>query len=82
MVKQNVHAIKAAKHDLGTFETKLARFLLMYRNAPNSTTAQSPAELLFHRTLQTRLSLLRLNVADTVANKQSSQKEKPDKKGR
>ena len=54
----------------------------MYRNAPNSTTAQSPAELLFHRTLQTRLSLLRLNVADTVANKQSSQKEKPDKKGR
>ena len=47
------HAMKAAKYDSGTFETKLARFLLMCRNTPNSTTAQSPAQLLFHRTLQT-----------------------------
>ena len=52
----------------------------MYRNTPNSTTGRSPAELLFHRTLQTRLSLLRPGVDDTVVNKQASQKEH-DKKG-
>ena len=56
------HAMKAAKYDSGAFETKLARFLLMYRNTPNSTTAQSPAQLLFHRTLRTRLMLLMPNV--------------------
>ena len=54
----------------------------MYRNTPNSTTGRSPAELLFHRTLRTRLSLLRPSVADTVVNKQASQKEQHDKKGR
>ena len=75
-------AMKAAKYDSGTFETKLARFLLMYRNTPNSTTAQSPAQLLFHRTLRTRLTLLMPNVSDMVANKQASQKEQHDKKGR
>jgi len=45
------HAMKAAKYDSGSFDTKLATFLLMYRNTLNSTTAQSPAELSFHRTL-------------------------------
>ena len=48
------HAIKAAKCDSGTLKIKLARFLLMYRNTPNSTTGRSPAELLFHRTLRTK----------------------------
>ena len=54
----------------------------MYRNTPNSTTAQSPAQLLFHRTLQTRLSLLTPNVSETVVDKQASQKAQHDKKGR
>ena len=31
------HAMKAAKSDEGTWETKLARFLLMYRSTPNTT---------------------------------------------
>ena len=74
--------MKAAKYDSGTFEMKLARFLLMYRNTPNSTTAQSPAQLLFHRTLRTRLSLLTPNVSETVVDKQASQKAQHDKKGR
>ena len=76
------HAMKAAKYDSGTFEMKLARFLLMYRNTPNSTTAQSPAQLQFHRTLRTRLSLLTPNVSETVVDKQASQKAQHDKKGR
>ena len=78
------HAVKAAKYDSGTFETKLARFILMYRNTPNSTTAQSPAQLLFLRTLRIRLSLLTPNVSETVTvvNKQASQKAHHNKKGR
>ena len=60
------NAIKAAKYDSATTETKLAWFLLAYRNTPNSTTGQSPAELLFHRTLQTRLSLLKPSMYNTV----------------
>ena len=43
------NAMRAAKGDSGTFETKLARFLLVYRSTPNTTTGESPAELLFHR---------------------------------
>ena len=62
-------------------ETKLARFSLMYRNTPNSTTGQSPAELLLHRTLRTRLSLLKPSVYNTVTQSQAVQKEH-DKKGR
>ena len=87
MGKQNAfvqtfkHTMKASKCYSGTLETKLARFLLMYRNTPNSTTGRSLAELLFHRTLQTRLSLLRPSVADTVVNKQASQKEQYDRRG-
>ena len=65
------HAMKAARYDAGTLETKLARFLLMYRNTPDTTTDQSPAKLLFHRNLRTRLSLLMPNVSDTVTNKQA-----------
>ena len=45
------NAMKSVKYDSGTLEIKLARFLLMYRNTPSSTTGQSPAQLLFHRPL-------------------------------
>ena len=76
------NAMKAAKYDSGTIETKLARFLLAYRNTPNSTTGQSPAELLFHRTLRTRLSLLKPSMYNTVMQSQAAQKEQHDKKGR
>ena len=42
----------------------------------------SPAELLFHRTFQTRLSLLKPSVYNTVTQSQAVQKEQHDKKGR
>ena len=74
------NAMKAAKYDSGTIETKLARFLLAYRNTPSSTTGQSPAELLFHRTLRTRLSLLKPSMYNTVMQSQAAQKEQHDKK--
>ena len=39
----------------GSLKTKLARFLLQYRNAPQGTTGQSPAELLMGRRLRSHL---------------------------
>ena len=66
--------MKAAKNDTGSFETKLARFLLVYRSTPNTTIGESPAELLFHRPIQTRLSLITPSVSATVGNRQADQK--------
>ena len=40
----------------------LTNFLLSYRTTPNSTTGQSPAELMMKRALRTRFSLLRPHV--------------------
>ena len=76
------NGMRAAKNDNGTFETKLARFLLVYRSTPNTTTGESPSQLLFHRQLRTRLSLVTPDVSATVANKQSDQKNCHDKQGK
>lgn len=51
-------AMKAAKTTETTVNDKLETFLMAYRNAPHSTTASSPASLLFNRPLRTRLDLL------------------------
>ena len=75
-------AMRAAKCDSGTLPTKLMRFLLSYRTTPNATTGVSPAELLFGRTLRTRLNLLRPDVSTKVEDKQASQKQHHDKKSR
>ena len=74
------NAMKAAKCDEGTLETKLARFLLVYRSTPNITTGQSPAELLFHRSLRTRLTLLSPSTSTFVVEKQIQQKFHHDKR--
>ena len=57
-------ALKADRR--GTFAERLARSLLAYRRAPNSTTGQSPAELMFKRTLRTRLDLIRESPGDSI----------------
>ena len=66
--------MRAAKGDSGTFKTRLARFLLVYRSTPNTTTGELPAELLFHRQIRTRLSLVTPDVSTAIANKQADQK--------
>ena len=76
------NAMKAAKNDSGSFDTKLTRFLIVYRSTPNTTTGESPAELLFRHQLRTRLSLLTPNVSTTVDRKQTDQKSHHDKKVR
>ncbi|KAK7579781.1 hypothetical protein V9T40_008715 [Parthenolecanium corni] len=50
----------------GSFAERLARSLLGYRRAPNSTTGQSPAELMFKRPLRTRIDLIRENAGDSL----------------
>lgn len=72
-VKTFKNAMKAAKNDKGNLYTKLARFLFAYRNAPHCTTNESPAFLMFGRTLRSHLDILRPNVESTVVNKQQSQ---------
>jgi len=39
------HSLKASKNDPGSLTMRLARFLLVHRNTPSSTTGMSPAEL-------------------------------------
>lgn len=73
------NAMRAAKDDSGTFETKLAKFLLVYCSTPNTTIGESPAELLFHCQIRTRLSLVTPDVSTAIANKQADQKKCHDK---
>ena len=76
------NAIRAARNDSGTLETKLAKFLLVYRSTLNTTTGESPCELLFHRQIRTKLSLVIPYVSATVAKKQSNQKSCRDRRGK
>ena len=62
------------KMENGTVQTKLSRFLLIYRTTPHSTTGVPPAELLMKRRLHTQLNQLVPSVANRVRNKLSQQK--------
>ena len=55
----------------GDVETKLCRFLFRYRITPQTTTGQSPSELLFHRKLRSALSQMRPDLPAGVREKQS-----------
>ena len=58
--------MKGAKNDTGSLESKLTRFLLVYRSILNTTTGESPAKLLFDRPIRTRLSLITSNSLKSV----------------
>ena len=66
----------------GSLKTRLAKVLLSYRITPQSSTGVSPAELLLGRCPQTRLDLLKPNLADMVENKQLQQKVDHDRAAR
>ena len=72
------HALKAAKNDPGSLNTKLARLLLAYRNTPNAITGVSPADLFLKRPLHTRLDQLRPSLRNRVVSKQADQKQLHD----
>ena len=58
----------------GSVKDRVARFLFAYRNTPQSTTGNSPAELLFGRKLNTRFDQLKPDVFTTVQRNQQRQK--------
>ena len=66
----------------GSSKTKLARFLLQYRNAPQGTTGQSPAELLMGRRLRSHPDLVHPNLSQRVQRRQRCQKEQHDQHAR
>ena len=53
-------------------------FLLSYRSMPHSTTNTTPSELFLHRSLRTRLDLLRPELGVAVSQKQAEQKKYHD----
>ncbi|XP_031355108.1 uncharacterized protein K02A2.6-like [Photinus pyralis] len=55
----------------GDLDLKLDRLLIQYRKAPNSTTGQSPAELMFGRQIRTKLDLMKRDLT-TEMNENSS----------
>ena len=57
----------------GSTAAKLANFLFAYRNAPHSTTGQSPAMLFVGRNLRSRLDILKPDIRRHVHNKQMDQ---------
>ena len=82
LVERSVRTFKDGMKKLegseGTVHTKLSRFLLAYRSTPQTTTGVTPAELLFNRSLRTRLDLIRPDVRQRVEAHQSSLKEQDD----
>lgn len=63
----------------GSVQDKISHFLFSYWIMPQTTTGTSPVELLFGRTLQSRLHLLKPNLSQNVENKQERQKLSHDK---
>ena len=51
-------AMEKASRTSNDYEKNLARWLLLYRNTPNSVTNQTPAMMMFNRPTRTLLSLL------------------------
>ena len=57
-----------------TMKHRLANFLIKYRSTPHSVTGRTLAELMVKRQLQTRLTLLKPNLAQVVEIKRMKQK--------
>ena len=73
-------ALRSGEQDQGDLKQKLARFLMMYRTTPHSTTGISPAELFLNRRPRTRLDVMKPATGDQVFQKQMEQKKFHDKR--
>ena len=60
----------------------MPQFLFVYRNTPQTTTGQTPAELIFGHQLRTRLNNVKSGVEERVQKKQKSQKRNYDCKAK
>ena len=80
MAERYVQTFKEAlKKSQGDIETRLARFLFMYRLTPQSTTGQCPAELLFGPRPRSPLDALHPDLSEKVVCVQQRQKEIHDR---
>ena len=70
-----VQTVKAGlrKTEGRDMETRLYRFLLHYRDTPQTTTGQAPAELLMGRKPRTRMHLVQPDIKDIVLRKQGKE---------
>ncbi|KAK9685176.1 hypothetical protein QE152_g38246 [Popillia japonica] len=66
-IKRSLRCQLEEKND---FKLSLYRFLIQYRKTPNATTHISPAELMFNRTIRTKLDLVRRDVSLEMNEKQ------------
>ena len=62
------------KNTNGSIETRLARFLFRYWNAPHTTTGLTPSELMFGRRVRTHLDLVKPDLTSRVQLKQQQLK--------
>ena len=75
LAERAVQTFKAAMKKLkqGPLEDRVMKFLFRYRITPQSTTGQSPSELLLGRRLRSHLDLLQPDLSSKVRQKQSYQ---------
>ena len=66
----------------GSVRARLARFLLVYRRLPQTSTGASPAELLMGRRLRSRLDAVFPDPSSKMADKQQSMKDYHDKQSK
>lgn len=76
LVQSFKQALKASKKNNGSVQKKLSNFLLAYRNAPHSTTFETPARLFMGRDLPSRLDLIKPNIRRRVEQKQQEMQER------
>jgi hypothetical protein len=66
----------------GSIETRVSRFLMSYRNTPQTTTGQTPAFLMMKRNPRTRLELLKPDLKGHVYQKQAGSVYQHDQHGK
>lgn len=79
LAEQAVETLKEVLKRMGEpSQTKLSRFLFQYCIMPQTTTGQTPAEMLMDQTPKAHLDLLHPDIKALVAWKQEKQKESYD----
>lgn len=62
-------SIRKMVNEPGDLDLKIQRFLMQYKKTPNTTTGQSPAEILLKTNFRTRLDLIKRNLPEEQDSK-------------